>query len=48
LQVFPTKIVTKIVLYKIFYKKIGSNFLQIFFHNKVCKYFLQKKKSKQN
>jgi len=31
LQVLPTKFVAKSVLYKIFYEKIGSNFLQIFF-----------------
>jgi len=30
LQIFPTKFVVKSVLYKIFCKKIGSNFLQIF------------------
>jgi len=38
----------QILLRKVFYtkyfaKKNGSNFLQTFFHNKICKYFLQKK-----
>ena len=32
----------KSILYKIFGKTIGNNFLQ-FFYNKICKYFLQKK-----
>ena len=36
--VFPIKFVAKSVLYKIFCKKIDSNFLQILFHNKICKY----------
>jgi len=33
----------KSVLYKIFLQKIGINFLQFFFHNKIYKYFLRKK-----
>jgi len=43
LQVFLIKFVAKNVLYKIFCKKIGGNFLQIFFNNKICKYFVWKK-----
>ena len=37
------KFIAKNVLYEIFCKKIDSNFLQIFFLNKIYKYFFKKK-----
>jgi len=42
LQVFLTKFVVKSVLYKIFCKKIGSNFLQTFFATKFVTIFYEK------
>jgi len=43
-----TKFVTKNVLYKIFCKKIGNNFLQFFFHNKINKIYKYLKKKFKN
>ena len=43
---FLQNLLQKVFYTKYFAKKNGNNFLQIFFHNKIYKYFLQKKKFK--
>jgi len=47
-NLFPTKVFVKNVYKKHFAKKLAAISCNFFFHNKVYKYFLQKKVSKHN